>query len=257
MFKSACEWNTGAIAQEKAARKRSSWSAFEAPTGEETTKVADLLGFAPEAMQIAASRGLLFCATCLDGHRSFVVADSAKLSAAASRMDGLPWERTNRISRTLPGSMGGWPVGIGEAPQFPAVALVCGGIDLLAALHLAWCAAREDIIAPAAIMPIDTGTAGIADMTLPLFKDKAVCLFPHADKAGRQAKAKWGRQLAGAGIKAEIYDFQGLITADKSPVVTLADFVRVDPDQWEERRDIIEGAFCFGPAPKATPHPTS
>ena len=136
MFKPASKWDIGAIAQEKAARKRSSWSAFEPPTEEEITKVADLLGFAPEAMQIAASRGLLFCATCRDGHRSFVVADSRKLSAAAFRFDGLPWERTNRISRTLPGSMEGWPVGIDEASQFPAIALVCGGIDLLAALHL-------------------------------------------------------------------------------------------------------------------------
>ena len=86
MFKPASKWDIGAIAQEKAARKRSSWSAFEPPTEEEITKVADLLGFAPEAMQIAASRGLLFCATCRDGHRSFVVADSRKLSAAAVRL---------------------------------------------------------------------------------------------------------------------------------------------------------------------------
>ena len=136
MLKTASKWDIGAIAQEKAAKKRASWSAFEAPAEEEITKVADLLGFAPEAMQIAASRGLLFCATCRDGHRSFVVTDSRRLSAAAFRLDGLPWERTNRISRTLPGSMEGWPVGIGEASQFPAVALVCGGIDLLAALHL-------------------------------------------------------------------------------------------------------------------------
>ena len=163
----------------------------------------------------------------------------------------LPWERTNRISRTLPGSVGGWPIGIGEAEQFPAIALVYGGIDLLAALHLSWCVAREDIVAPVAIIPTDTGTAGTADMALPLFKNKTGCLFPHTDKTGRHAKAKWGRQLAGIGIKAEIYDFQGLITADQNPVVTLADFAGVDPDQWEEHWDVIEGAFCFGPAPKA------
>lgn len=254
MLKTANKWDIGAIAQEKTARKRSSWSAFETPTDEEITKVADLQGFAPEAMQIAASRGLLFCATCLEGQRSFVVADSRKLSAVAFRLDGLPWERTNRISRTLPGSMEGWPVGIGEATQFPAVALVSGGVDLLTALHLSWCVAREDIVAPVAIIPTDTGIAGIADMALPLFKDKAVCLFPHATKEGQQAKAKWGRQLAGIGIKAEIYDFQGLVTTDQTPVVTLADFVRVDPDQWEEHRDVIEGTFCFGPTPR-TPNP--
>jgi hypothetical protein len=49
MFKTA-KWNIGSIAQERGARKRSSWSAFETPTGEEITRVADLLGLAPEAM---------------------------------------------------------------------------------------------------------------------------------------------------------------------------------------------------------------
>ena len=136
MLKAASKWSIGAIAQEKAAKKRASWSALGLPTEEEITKVAELLGFVPEAMQIAASRGLLFSATCRDGHRSFVVADFRRLSAVAFRLDGLPWERTNRISRTLPGSVEGWPLGIGESEHFPAIALVCGGLDLLAALHL-------------------------------------------------------------------------------------------------------------------------
>jgi hypothetical protein len=244
MLKSASKWDIGAIAQEKAARKRSSWSAFEAPIEEEITKAVDLLGFAPEAMQIAASRGLLFVATCRDGHRSFVVTDSRRLSAAAFRLDGLPWERINQTSRTLPGSLEGCPVGINEASQFPAVALVCGGIDLLAALHLSWCAAREDIIAPVAIMP---PTTGIADMALHFFKDKAVCLFPHANKAGQQTKNKWGRQLASAGIQPEIYDLTGLTTATGSPIITLRDFVHLCPDQWEAHRDVIDSAFTFGP----------
>ena len=43
MFETASKWNIGAIAQEKAAKKRASWSAFEMPTDEEITKVADLL----------------------------------------------------------------------------------------------------------------------------------------------------------------------------------------------------------------------
>jgi hypothetical protein len=152
----------------------------------------------------------------------------------------------------------GWPVGIGEASLFPAVALVCGDIDLLAALHLAWCAAREDIIAPVAIMPPAGGIAtGIDDMAIHLFKDKAVCLFPHATKEGNQAKAKWGRQLAGAGIKTEICDLHGFVTTDQNPVVTLADFAGVDTDQWEEHRGVIEGTFCFGPAPRQPHPPTS
>jgi hypothetical protein len=254
MPETAGKWNKiGGIGQEMAARKRASWSALKTPTNENIASVAHLLGFSPEAVGIAAARGLLFCATCLEGSRAFVVSDARRLGAVAYRLDALPWERTNRIARILPGSVEGWPIGIDEATPFPAIALVCGGIDLLAALHLSWCASREDIIAPVAIMPPGGDIAdAIADMALTLFKGKVVCLFPHADKAGRQAKAKWGRQLAGIGIKAEIYDLQGLITTDQNPVVTLADFARVDPDYWEEHRDVIERAFCFGP-PRQTP----
>jgi hypothetical protein len=125
----------------------------------------------------------------------------------------------------LPGSMEGWPIGIGEADQFPVIALVCGGIDLLAATHLLWCVAREDIIAPVAIIsPAGDIADAIDDMAMPLFNDKAVCLFPHASKEGRQAKAKLGRRLLGTGVKAEIYDFQGLITADQNPVCDLGRF---------------------------------
>jgi hypothetical protein len=50
--------------------------------------------------------------------------------------------------------------------------------DLLAALHLSWCVAREDIIAPVAISPPPTGIAGIADMALPLFKQAGTVPYP-------------------------------------------------------------------------------
>jgi hypothetical protein len=145
---------------------------------------------------------------------------------------------------------------LAKPPSSWAVALVCGGIDLLAALHLVWCAAREDIVAPVAIIPTDTGAAGIASNALALFKDKAVCLFPYADKAGRQAGDMWGRQLLQAGIEPETYDFGGLATTEGFPVITLRDFAHIDPDQWEEHRDTIEAAFNFGPSPLAPPEET-
>ena len=254
MLEAASKWNIGGIGQEKAGRKRKSWSALETPTDGEIAIVADLLGFSPEAVGIAADRGLLFCATCLEGHRAFVVSDACRLNAAAYRLDGLPWERTNRIARILPGSVEGCPIGIGEGAPFPAIALVYGGIDLLAALHLSWCASREDVIAPVAMLPTATRTAAaIADLALPLFKNKAVCLFPHDDKEGQQAKNRWGRQLVRAGIEPELYSLDGLTTANGSPIITLHDFAHVDPDQWEELRDVVETAFTFGPAPAETP----
>ena len=251
MIETAATWNIGAIDQGKAARRRATWSPLETPTTEEIILIADLLGFSEEALSIAAARGLLFCATCRDGHRSFIVSDSRRLSAAAYRLDGLPWEQTNRITRILPGSIEGWPVGIDEAATFPAIALVCGGTDLLAAFHLSWCADREDVIAPVVILSPATA---ISDTALLLFAGKEVCLFSHTDQIGRQAKNRWGRQLVATGIEPEIYDLSGLTTAAGSPIFTLSDFVHVHPVQWDEHRDIIESAFTFGPA-LSTPAP--
>jgi hypothetical protein len=93
MIETATTWNIGAIDQGKAARRRATWSPLETPTTEEIILIADLLGFSEEALSIAAARGLLFCATCCDGHRSFVVSDSRRLSAAAYRLDGCPGSR--------------------------------------------------------------------------------------------------------------------------------------------------------------------
>ena len=50
--------------------------------------------------------------------------------------------------------------------------------------------------------------------------------------------------------------FDGLATAEGFPVITLRDFARIDPDQWEEHRGTIEAAFNFGPSPLAPPEET-
>ena len=122
---------------------------------------------------------------------------------------------------------------------------MCDGLDLLAAAHLAWCANRENIIAPVALPTIG---AAITDAALPLFANKAICLFPHANKAGQHARIKLGCQLVTAGIEPEIYDFNDLTTTAGSPVITLTEFPHICPEQWEAHRDIIESAFTFGPA---------
>ena len=245
MLKAANKWNIGAIGQERAARKRESWSAFETPAGEKLTKVADLLGFAPEAMQIASSRELLFCATCREGHRSFVVSDACRLSAAAYRIDGLAWERTNRIARILPGSIEGWPVGIAETTHFPGIAITETGIDLLCALHLIWCAGREQIIAPIALL----SRMPISEQALHMFRYKHICLFPHADTP-EEISNHWSDQLHEAdALAVEQYSFDELINPDGSPVQTLHDFLRIDAEVWEAHYEPIESAFLFGPAP--------
>jgi hypothetical protein len=251
MIETASSWNTQAIDQEKAVRRRATWSPLETPNPEEIILIADLLGFSEQAIEIAAARQLLFCATCRDGPRSFVVSDSRRLSAAAYRIDGLPWEQTNRIARILPGSIEGWPVGIAETTHFPGISITETGIDLLCALHLIWCAGREQIIAPIALL----SRMPISEQALHMFRNKHICLFAHADTL-EEISNHWSDQLREAGALAvEEYSFAELINPDGSPVQTLHDFVRIDAEVWEANYDAIESAFLFGPAPVVSAAP--
>jgi hypothetical protein len=242
MFKTATSWNTGGIAQEKAARRRTTWSPFEVPTSEEIAIIAGLLGLSVEAIGIAAARRLLFCATSRQEHRSFIITDS---HAAAYRLDGQPWEQTKRIARILPGSVKEWPIGIAEISPFPGVAITETGADLLCAMHLIWCAAREHVIAALALL----SRTPISEQPLESFRNKHICLFPHASTP-EEICNHWSDQLREAGALAvEEYSFAELINPDGSSVQTLHDFVRIDAEVWEAHYDAIESAFLFGPAP--------
>ena len=122
------------------ARLREGWPAFEAPTQAEIEIIATLRGLSPEGVALAHERGLLFIADSQEG-RAWIITDSRRMNAQARRIDGKPWERIGgNKAWTLPGSIGALPIGLYEARDFPNIALVEGGPDLLAAFHLAWCA---------------------------------------------------------------------------------------------------------------------
>jgi hypothetical protein len=245
-----------AFAEKIAATKRRSWSKPQPPEPEELDAIAEICAVAPESIQTALERGLLYVTTSRDGIGSFVVTDSSRNAAVAYRLDGKPWEaispRTNQpINRPelyLAGSIPGWPIGLPEGGDFPAIAVVEGGIDLLCALHLIWCASREKLIAPVSLL----GHAPIAKSAVPGFQGKAVSIFPHTSTP-QEVIDQWSDQLHEAGaLEVETYSFGGLITNDEEPVATLRDFVRVSVDQWDgDLRDAIENAFEFGPL---TPH---
>ena len=119
-----------------------------------------------------------------------------------------------------------------------------GGPDLLAALHLAWCAGVEGQVAPVAILGASNA---IPDDALRYFAGKRVRIFQHDDAAGRDAGALWAAQLIAAGVDVDGYSFAELSRADGHTVKDLNDFAHVHPDQWEEQREIIEEAFSFAP----------
>jgi hypothetical protein len=184
---------------------------------------------------------LLFCANSQEG-RTWIVTDGQRKNAQARRLDGRIWERLDKKAWTLPGSVASWPIGLREAVPYPAIALVEGGPDLLAALHLAWCAGREDRIAPVAILG---ASLVIPAPVLPLFAGKHVRLFAHLDKSGLKAERCWFQQLKNAGALVDRYNFGGFVTVDGKAVTDLNDFVSVSVDQWEEDRQAIEEAFLL------------
>ncbi len=224
------------------ARKREGWPVFEAPTQAEIGKVAMLRGLSLEGVSLAAERGLLWCADSQEG-RAWIVSDSRRRNAQARRLDGQPWARIGgKKAWTLPGSEAAWPIGLREASSFPAIALVEGGPDLLAAFHLAWCDGVEERIAAVAMMGASNR---IPEDALRYFADKRVRIFPHHDKAGSDAGKLWAWQLIAAGVKADGFSFAGLMRADGVPIQDLNDFAHVHPDQWEAEREAIEEAFSF------------
>ena len=198
------------VEEEEKARKRKSWPVFEAPTREEIKAIAELRGLSVEGVSLGAQAGLLYCANSGEG-RAWIITDSRRRSAQARRTDGQPWARIGAKAWTLPGSEAALPIGLIEASSFPTIALVEGGPDLLAALHLAWCAGVEGQVAPVAILGASNA---IPDDALRYFAGKRVRIFQHDDAAGRDAGALWAAQLIAAGVDVDGYSFAELSRAD-------------------------------------------
>jgi hypothetical protein len=228
-------------AEQEKARKRKSWPIFETLTRDEITAIAELRGLSVEGVSLAAKAGLLYCANSREG-RPWIITDSCRKNAQARRLDGHLWMRIAAKARTLPGSEAPWPIALPETSAFLAIALVEGGPDLLAALHLIWCAGVEDQVAPVAILGASNS---IPQDALPHFAGKRVRLFPHDDEAGRDAGARWAAQLVTADVDVDGFSFTGLMRVDDMPVKDLNDFAHVDPDQWESQRGITDNAFLF------------
>ena len=232
------------IEVERKARQRADWPRFDLPSQEEIGLIAALRGLSPEGVALAAERGLLFTTESREG-RAWIVTDSRRKNAQARRLDGERWEgKAGAKAWTLPGSTAALPIGLREAEAFPNIALVEGGPDMLAAFHLALCAGVEGCIAPVAVLGAGVSLPKDA---LRYFAGKRVRIFEHNDEAGRTASQKWAACLSRAGAEVDGFSFSGLARFDGAPVKDLNDFACIDPDEWEAKWDIIEGAFAFAP----------
>ena len=164
-------------------------------------RLATLRGIDPDGVRLAVERGLVHFATIYD-RDCWVVTDSRRIAAQARRMDGQPWG-DGRKAHTLKGSVGNWPVGLPEAEPFCTILLVEGGPDLLAACHYIVREHQSNYTAPIAMLG---SSMNIPPEALPMFKNTWTRIFPHADKAGRQAGVRWARALAPYVGTVDLYD---------------------------------------------------
>ena len=214
------------------------------PAESENLALGNLRFLSPAAVRLAAARGLLWCCDSREG-RAWVLRDAAGWVAVARRMDGKGWEWIGGAkARLIRGSRAAWPLGIQEASSFPAIALVEGGPDLLAAFHFIMEAGAVESVAPVAILGAGMSIDAEA---LPLFRGKRVRIFMDEDEAGSLAFSRWSRQLASVGAVADGFNFSGLICANGEPAKDLNDCTQLSPESATRWGSTLSGMMKFAP----------
>lgn len=223
-------------------------------TESETLALARLRCVSTAAVRGAEKGGFLWCGESREG-RAWVLRDASAWVAVARRMDGKGWECIGGAkARLLRGSRAAWPLGAEEASSFPAIALVEGGPDFLAAYHFILEAGVEDHVAPVAMLGAGMGIDAEA---LPLFRGKRVRIFVDDDDAGVRAFARWSEQLRSVEAVVDGFGFSGLIHSSGEPVKDLNDCTNLAPASVERWGATISGMMKFCPVAPQPPGPAS
>ena len=198
----------------EAARPLPNKDGFRRPTAQEIAQIDYCRPMGIAGLTWAAERGVLVVGMWRD-FQTYGVTDASGRVLEVRRIDGLPFPEMGplpeRKSHSLKGSEKNWPVGLAEAVDYPAVALVEGVPDFLVAHDVViWEQGTREHpqnvkCAPVAML---SASPAIHADALPFFKGKHVRIFAHAEAAGLAGAEKWKRQLLGAGVSACIlFDF--------------------------------------------------
>lgn len=183
-----------------------------------------LRGVSPAAVILALDRGLLHFADSREG-RAWLVADSARWNFIARRLDGRVWRCVGDKKARMPrGGWGAWPIGIADALPFPALAVVEGGPDALAAFHFA---IASGVSKRLAVVVMASSGMTIPAQCLDGLEGKRARIFIDSDRWGAAAFTRWARQLVEAGVIVDGFSFDGLTRDDGSPVKDLCDALRL------------------------------
>lgn len=197
--------------------------------------LATLRGLFLDGVRLAYGRGLLRFGIFRTRPAWFIL-DASQRVIQARRLDGQPWAQGVK-AWTLPGSQAAWPVGIGEAKEFSAIALCEGGPDLLAVCAFILAEGRERDVAPVTMLG---GCARIHTDALPHFTGKRVRIFAHLDETGDTAANRWAEQLADAGATVDAFSLAGLRRTDGEPIKDLCDLAAIHADDFEAHRCLWE-----------------
>ncbi len=218
---------------EKAVR-RASWPNLLVPETKVLEAIRDLRGISIEGLKLAVERGILRAGRHHDLQCWFVT-DDRRLAAQARRIDGQRFGAADgRKGLSLPGTIGGWPIGAAGIKTEHRSILFCeGGPDLLAAHAYIQAEGRQDAAAAVAMLGASSSIAGEA---LEAFRGRRVRFVVHADDAGRASLARWSQQLHGIAAGMDSISFGTLHRADGKPCSDLNDTLLVSADTFEKAR---------------------
>ena len=181
-------------------QKRAMWPAMELPTDNELEALATLRRLPVDGPHWAAIDGSLRMAN-VDGERCWIIRSTCGKNAQARRLDGQPLGE-NLKAKTLAGSIATLPVGNYHDTRWPAVALVEGGPDVLAAYAAIHRIGLLDTVAV-------SGMLGAAMRppygALATMAGRRVRIFQHNDEAGQKAADAWARLIHNAGGTVDIW----------------------------------------------------
>jgi hypothetical protein len=174
-------------------RRRAAWPVMDYPTLEEKEAIATLRNLPVEGLQWAAIDAALRMAT-VDGERCWIIRSTCGKNAQARRLDG---ELIGGVkAKTLAGSIATLPVGNYHDTRWPAVALVEGGPDVLAAYAAIYRLGLLDTVAVCGMLGASMRPPYGAVATM---KGRRVRIFAHNDPAGQKAADSWARLIHNAG----------------------------------------------------------